>query len=205
MAELFSDSPKAKAIGCLKRARLVDYGATEFKVQPFNSEGDVVHLGGVFPWRDDLWEDLLNWVSARLDFSISLDEIPALEALTCYYVHWNHSTNDTDYSVLLLIELADENMGRFRRIGIVLSRMETLDAYLDLQPDESDLTCSNYDPNTREHTISIICQWCVWVKDKGIFLLIHHLHYFHISRFNSLHYQRHSEFFQTKLPFLASI
>ena len=160
-AELYANGAKVKVIGYLKRARLFDYGATELHVRPLNSEGDVAHLGGVDPWRDDHWDDHWDdsprWISARLDFSISLKEIPALETHTFYYMPWNHSTNGTDRSVFLLLELADEKMGRFRRIGIMLSRMrETLDEYLDPQPDESDLPCGNYDPNTRKHTIYIV-------------------------------------------------
>jgi hypothetical protein len=156
----FAPSPKveAKVVGCLKRGRLVGSGRLFFEMWPMRFGNDFM----VTSTASDRGNSEGRLLGAHLDFTVSLADVPRIEARTIYYMLWQ---DDFPSSQLhgsgfqcLLFELVDAEMGRFRRVGITRKswNKELRERYRDSQSGEGSIPCWSYNGKTREHTIYIV-------------------------------------------------
>lgn len=112
------------------------------------------------------------WTDTWLDYSISPAQIhEANVSRTLFYMEWATSSSELfdTKGWLILLELVDAIMARYRRIGMTRVSM-TLDAYLrkmsdptarrhfvlSTENDTHDLPCWKYNDVTKEHTIFIL-------------------------------------------------
>ncbi|EEU37812.1 uncharacterized protein NECHADRAFT_88254 [Fusarium vanettenii 77-13-4] len=137
-----------KVAGLLRRVRLIDTGSTLLRAV-FLDEND-----GRSENYGSLRHDPYNTTLVSLDFAVDPSEIPNIESRVCFCILWADS--DSDYTTTasvpppsIILELVDLEMGRFRRIGMMLnSRL--------IQGSAVDYPGWNYDPKTGLHTIYII-------------------------------------------------
>ncbi|UPK89574.1 hypothetical protein LCI18_000509 [Fusarium solani-melongenae] len=123
-----------KVVGLLRRVRLIDTGR--------------VFLGAVFLDENDRrpgrYKSLRNLSGTMvfLDFPIDPSEIPSIESRVYFCMLCNESTS-------IVLELADPEMGRFRRIGMIMHPSPIPGPVMGFPG-------WNYDPETQMHTIYII-------------------------------------------------
>ncbi|KAI0193903.1 hypothetical protein F4808DRAFT_464663 [Astrocystis sublimbata] len=129
---------EVRVVGSLKQARLRKQADRIYGI-PFTDCGDVT-----------LWPVNLDDVTDKAKFE--------RETTVFYYIPWQiDEASDVPSFVAIFFELVDEQMARFRRIGIMRSdqtRLEEL--YMRTQDGESTLPCDAYDAATGLHTVYVI-------------------------------------------------
>ncbi|KAJ3458866.1 hypothetical protein MRS44_012975 [Fusarium solani] len=156
---------EVKVEGELKSAKLVDIGAKTLVVWPLIYDYDSRYMNPSHGW--DSYSP--HFVSARLDFAVSISDVPAFHERVFYYMPWREYQTDFGESFaipyressstlpqFLLFELVDINMGRFRRIVIFHASANDALEYTQSQPNEAELPCWGYNKETGKHTIYII-------------------------------------------------
>ncbi|RTE84140.1 hypothetical protein BHE90_001231 [Fusarium euwallaceae] len=143
-----------KATGLLRRVRLIDTGD--------------VYLSAILPDGTDRGRSYYSTLSSIpyriadvvvLDFPISPSEVPSVELRVFFYMPWGKVENDSTKGGELnsvLLELANPEMGRFRRIGLMSHGWRSLEQVARHNDGNESLPCWSYNPETRLHTISII-------------------------------------------------
>lgn len=156
---------EVKVEGELKSAKLVDIGTSSLVVWPLVDSFSNKFMDLYYGWR----VHNPRFSPARLDFAVSISDVPAFHQRTFYYMPWQgYQTHSEDvdstpsqesYSRLpqfLLFELVDVNMGRFRRIGTFYTMADYEAEYNGPQPNEAEFPCWAYNKETGKHTIYII-------------------------------------------------
>jgi hypothetical protein len=154
-----------RVIGRLNRARLVSDGGDWFYAWPEVEDFDLANASRE-PFLCGRREGLYRRVS--LDFYVTLDDVPDIEAGMYYYMIWSGSRPKIDTSmpieepICLIFALIDPDMGRFRRIGWMdLNPIcSSVDAYKDQQlaagSEQATIPCWAYDRETNQHTIYVV-------------------------------------------------
>ncbi|KAH7240482.1 hypothetical protein B0J15DRAFT_470361 [Fusarium solani] len=148
---------EVKVEGELKSAKLVDIGAKTLVVWPLIYDYDSRYMNPSHGW--DSYSP--HFVSARLDFAVSISDVPAFHERVFYYMPWREYQTDFGESFaipyressstlpqFLLFELVDINMGRFRRIVIFHASANDALEYTQSQPNEAELPCWGYNKET---------------------------------------------------------
>jgi hypothetical protein len=94
-----------------------------------------------------------------LDFPIDPLEIPSIESRLFFYMPWAVAGfNSANHDALncIVLELANREMGRFRRIGLMRYLSRNPEVVLKHNDGDESLPCWSFDPKTRLHTIYII-------------------------------------------------
>ncbi|RSL59727.1 hypothetical protein CEP54_007146 [Fusarium duplospermum] len=143
-----------KATGLLRRVRLIDTGN--------------VYLSAILPDGIDHGRSYYSTLSSipyhiadvvLLDFPLSPSEVPSIESRVFFYMLWGKVENDSTKGGELnsvLLELANPEMGRFRRIGLMSHGWRSLEQVARHNDGDETLPCWSYNPESRLHTISII-------------------------------------------------
>ncbi|KAL7933087.1 hypothetical protein V8C35DRAFT_327868 [Trichoderma chlorosporum] len=151
-------------IGTLKKMRLQPYydgEMTDLYVVPDSPGGNSKKMKD---WSEAMSNEATE---ATLDFQLNNDDIDAwVSKDNLYYIPWqdcwnSHSASsskrDDNSLTCLLVELADINMNRFRRIGrIYIHSKSQRKLYITKQDHEPTLPCQYYDKTTGRHTIYLI-------------------------------------------------
>lgn len=91
-----------------------------------------------------------------IDNPIASSQVDSFLARTYYYIPWRCEFHGNVLQGLIL-ELEDEAMARYRRIGLLLSGIRDPDHfYLESWAHDSEVPCWGYDERTGKHTIYIV-------------------------------------------------
>ncbi|RSL47222.1 hypothetical protein CEP53_010014 [Fusarium sp. AF-6] len=143
-----------KTTGLLRRVRLIDTGN--------------VYLSAILPDGTDRRRSYYSTLSSLpyhiadivlLDFPLSPSEVPSIESRVFFYMPWGKVEDDSTKRGELnsvLLESANLEMGRFRRVGLMRHGWRSLEQVVRHNDGDESLPCWSYNPETRLYTIFIV-------------------------------------------------
>jgi hypothetical protein len=171
----FLPAPKVemRIVGRLNRARMVSVGGDWFYLWPQVGDFDLAN-GSRESFLCGRREKLYGTVN--LDFHVTLADVPDIEARMFYYMVWAERRSEEDdpwrpwESVTCVIfALVDQDMGRFRRVGLMIATTrspdvlrkidrERVDIYRSRQlaTEQATIPCWDYNRETNQHTIYVV-------------------------------------------------
>jgi len=149
-----------RVTGVLKRMRFVKDKKRRYLIRP--DLGDAVEPDGGSEENgsERSGPSAVLGATPDLDFVITKSAEPIVDSSTFYYMRWNQDDKEVS---LLLLQLVEITMGRFRRIGTitffekigVVGEMKAKN-FLERQDGEDANPCWSYDKDTGKHTIFLV-------------------------------------------------
>jgi hypothetical protein len=168
----FLPAPKVetRVVGRLNRTRLVSVDGDWFFLCPQVGDFDLARESFLRGGREKLYGRVV------LDFHVALADVPDIEARMFYYMVWAEKRSEEDdprepwrLVTCVIFALVDQDMGRFRRVGLMKNLgspqdargeigRERIDVYINRQlaAEQATIPCWEYNRETNQHTIYVV-------------------------------------------------